>query len=107
MYIPQLEKDGYIIDYKSKRDWSVTTPEGKTLLFKKYVGMCKGMPYLDIRDNHYTLVMIQTIRERFGILNEVHMMRSIESRDMQAQMSHPTDEKFKQLVVVKLLIIAL
>ena len=45
--IPQLEKDGYLIDYNTKRDWAVTTPEGKTLLFKKDVGMCKGMPYLD------------------------------------------------------------
>ena len=41
--IPQLEKDGYLINYNTKRDWAVTTPEGKTLLFKKDVGICEGM----------------------------------------------------------------
>ena len=46
--IPQLQKDGYIIDYNTKRDWVVTKPEVKTLLFQKYLGMCKVMPYLDI-----------------------------------------------------------
>ena len=41
--IPQLEKDGYTIDYNIKRDWFVTTPEGNCLLFKKDTGMCEGM----------------------------------------------------------------
>ena len=41
---PQLEKDGYTMDYNTKRDWVVTTPEGKCLLFKKDTGMCEGMP---------------------------------------------------------------
>ena len=31
--IPQLEKDGCVIEYNTNRDWVVTTPEVKTLLF--------------------------------------------------------------------------
>eukprot|EP00957_Ditylum_brightwellii_P042554 3222072-Ditylum_brightwellii.AAC.1 len=27
--IPQLEKDGYTINYNTKRNWVVTTPSGK------------------------------------------------------------------------------
>ena len=39
LYIPQLKKYGYTIDYNTKRDWVVTTPEGKCLLFQKDTGM--------------------------------------------------------------------
>ena len=27
--IPQLERDGYTVDYNTKRNWVVTTPQGK------------------------------------------------------------------------------
>ena len=33
--VPQLEKYGYVIDYKTNRDWVVIMTEGKTLLFRK------------------------------------------------------------------------
>ena len=68
--IPQLEKYGYGIDYNTKLNWVITTLEGKTLLFQKYVGMCKGIPYLDICGNHDAFVMIQTVREKFGMFME-------------------------------------
>ena len=73
--ITQLEKDGYNIDYNTKRDWVVTTPEGKCLLFKKDTGMCEGMPYLDVRDNHEALVLLQTVREKFGLFTERQVYR--------------------------------
>ena len=68
--IPQLEKDGYVIYYNSKKDWTVTTPSGKVLVFKKDTGTCAGMPYLDIRENHDALAMIQTVRDNFGMFTE-------------------------------------
>ena len=46
--IPQLKKNGYVIDYNTNLYWVVTTPEGKTLILQKDVGMCEGIPYLDI-----------------------------------------------------------
>ena len=58
IYIPQLEKDEYVIYYNTNRDWIVTTPEGKTLFSQKYVGMCKRIPYLDVRGNHNAFVII-------------------------------------------------
>ena len=78
--IPQLEKDGYTVDYNSKRDWVVTTPAGKCLLFKTDTGMCAGMPYLDIRENHEALVLIQTVRDNFGKFTERQVQRAVASR---------------------------
>ena len=54
--IPQLEKDGYTINYNTKRNWVVTTPSGKCLLFKADTGICVRMPYLDIWGNYEALV---------------------------------------------------
>jgi hypothetical protein len=101
--IPQLEKDGYTIDCSTKRNWVVTTPTGKCLLFKSDTGLCAGMPYLDIRENHEALVLIQTVRENFGKFTERQVNRAIAARDMQARMAHPTDESFKQMVSGKTL----
>ena len=96
--IPQLEKDGYTIDYNTKRNWVVMTSSGKCLLFKSHTGLCVGMPYLDICENHEALVLIQTVPENFGKFTERQVNRAFAARDMQARMSHPTDESFKQMV---------
>ena len=68
--IPQLEKDGYVIDYNTNRYWVVTTLEGKTLFLQKYAGMCEGIPYLGICGNHDAFLMIQTISKKFGMFSE-------------------------------------
>ena len=67
-------------------------------MFKKDTGKCKGMPYLDVRDNHEALVLLQTVREKFGLFTERQVNRAIASHDLQARVAHPTDEKFKQMV---------
>ena len=96
--IPQLEKDGYTIDYNTKRNWVVMMPSGKCLLFKADTGLCAGMPYLDIRENRDKLVLIQTVCENFGKFTERQVNCAIALCDMQARMVHPTDELFKQMV---------
>ena len=63
--------------------------------------MCEGMPYLDVQDNHEALVLLQTVREKFGLFTERQVNRAITSRDMLVRVAHPTDEKFKQMVSVK------
>ena len=80
--IPQLENDGYVIDYNTKHDWVVTTPEGKNLLLNKDAGMCEGIPYLDIRENHDSLEMIHIFCEKFGLFTEKKVEKSIAARDM-------------------------
>ena len=66
--------------------------------------MCKGMPYLDVRYNTEALVLLQTVREKFGLFTERQVNRAIASRDMQARVAHPTDEKFKHMVSGKSLV---
>ena len=34
LLIPQLEDDGYVVDYNTHRNWVVTTPEGAYVVFK-------------------------------------------------------------------------
>ena len=63
--------------------------------------MCKGMPYLDVRDNHETLVLLQNVHEKFGLFTERQFNRAIASCDIQARVAHPTYEKFKHMVSVK------
>ena len=67
-------------------------------MFLKDTGMCKGMPYLDVRHNHEALVLLQTVREKFGLFTERQVNRAITSCDMQARVAHPTDGKFKHMV---------
>ena len=42
------------------------------------------MPFLDIRENHEALVLIQTVRENFRKFTERQVKRAIAARDMQA-----------------------
>ncbi len=42
--IPQLEEDRYEINYNTKREWVVTTPQGKQIKFKRDTGLCNHMP---------------------------------------------------------------
>ena len=52
------------------------------LLFKKDTGTCAGIPYLDIRENHDALAMIQTVRDNFGMFTEKQVEKAIAARDM-------------------------
>eukprot|EP00957_Ditylum_brightwellii_P070853 5384163-Ditylum_brightwellii.AAC.1 len=56
------------------------------------------MPYLDIRENHEALALIQTVCKHFGTFTERQVNQAITARDMQARMAHPTDEAFNQMI---------
>ena len=63
--IPHLEQDGFVIDYNKKRDWTVITPQGKEIVFRKDTGLCEGMPYIDMREHQEGVVMLETVRKNF------------------------------------------
>ena len=46
--LPHLEADGFTIDYNTKHDWVITTPEGEEIVFNKDTGKCKGFPFIDM-----------------------------------------------------------
>ena len=62
--------------------------------------MCSNA-YLDIRENHDALAMIQTVRDNFGMFIEKQVEKAIAARDMQARLAHPTEDKFKHMVSSK------
>ena len=49
--IPQLEVDGFTIDYNTKHNWVVTTPNGEEILFKKDTGKCKWFTFIEMGSN--------------------------------------------------------
>ncbi len=55
--VPQLESDGYILKYGSKNGWVAHGPDGFTMVFKQDVGLCNGMPYVDMRADADTLIV--------------------------------------------------
>ena len=59
--IPQLKQDGFVIDYNTNRNWTVTTPQGKDILFKKDTGLCEVMPYIDMREHQEGVAMQETV----------------------------------------------
>ena len=99
--IPQLEKDGFDVDYKTKQNWIVTTPQGKEIVFQKDTGMCKGMPFIDMREHHDAFAMVQTVQENFKGFTEKQVKKAILACEAQAKLAHPTDEKFKNMVSSK------
>ena len=64
--IPMLEDAGYILSTRTKGDWVVTTPKGKNIIFKRDTGVCKGMPYINLREHKEGISMIETVRKKFA-----------------------------------------
>ena len=58
--VPQLEADGFTIDYNTNRDWVVTTPEGEEIVFKKDTGKCKVFTFI-VMDSQESLELLQYV----------------------------------------------
>ena len=61
--IPMLEEAGYKVSTHTDREWIVTTPKGEDIVFKRDTRVCKGIPYIDLRDHAEGAVMIETVRK--------------------------------------------
>ena len=77
---PQLEKDGYVVDYNTKWDWVVTTPSGKEIVVKRDTGICDGVPCIDMREYQEAFAMIEMVRERFKCFTEKQVKDAILAR---------------------------
>ena len=51
-------------------DWKVTTPRGGIIVFKRDTRVCKGMPYIDLREHVEGLVMIETVQKNMEIFTK-------------------------------------
>ena len=58
-----LEDSGYKVSTHTDGDWEVTTPRGDVIMFKRDTGVCKGMPYIDLRDHREDQLMVETVNK--------------------------------------------
>jgi hypothetical protein len=106
--IPQLEKSGCSIRYKTGNKWQVFTPGGKVVTFEKDVGVCGGMPFIDVSRDPTTyihdvaesdgFVGVQTVRGNMEGFTAEQVLRAAEARDGMAMMAHPPIGKLTHVV---------
>ena len=93
-----LEEAGYKVSTHTDRNWEVTTPQGDVVVFKRDTGVCKGMPYIDLRKQREGHVMIETVKKNM----EGFTKKGIEKAELpcvvQRQIGHPTSEHLRQIV---------
>ena len=96
--IPQLEEDGYMIDYNTTRNWIVTTPGGMEIIFLWDIGLSNHMPYIDFRKHREGVIMLKTVRKNYEGYTKRQVKKAILACEAQVMVAHPLDEKFKQKV---------
>ena len=108
---PQLESEGYMLEYATELGWLAHGPDGKTMMFKKDKGLCGGIPYIDLTDDgagyimdtstirkEDGVVMVQTVRGNYEGYTREEVENARKAREAQAMMAHPLDEMLKHLV---------
>ena len=60
--------------------------------------MCKGMPYIDMREHQDAFGMVQTVRKQFEGFTKRQVKTAILACKLQAMLGHPSDEKLKQIL---------
>ena len=98
MSIPQLEEDGYVVDYNTNREWVVITPNGKEIVFQRDKGLCNRIPYIDMRDHKEAFVLVQTVCANFGGFTKRQIEAAVLACKAQARMGHHANPTFKLLV---------
>ena len=76
--IPMLEEAGYKVSTHTDGDWKVTTPRRKVIVFKRDIGTCNRMPYIDLREHAEGLVMLETVQKNM----EMFTKREIEQAEL-------------------------
>ena len=56
-------KNNFIVDYNTKQNWVVTTPQRKEIVFQKDTGICEGMLFIDMGEHHDAFAMVQTVQK--------------------------------------------
>ena len=86
--VPQLEADGFKIDY-TNNIWTVTTPEGDIIPFKKDTGKCRGFPYIEMGSLEALALMqsvgkVETVRENYEGFTKRDVKKAVLARKAQA-----------------------
>lgn len=81
--LPQLEKDGYQLEYDMRSGWRVHTPTGNTIHFKMDRGMRRGMLYIDLTTDPSKYVIYNNQASTCvtcnneGVADELAMLESV------------------------------
>jgi hypothetical protein len=89
--LPQLEADGFVVNYHTGGNWILTTPHGKEITFhQEEDGVCRGFPYINMQSTA-AVAMIQTICQHYQGFTKCEVQDAIAARKAQAMTGHPTD----------------
>jgi len=67
----------------------VTNPQGEVIIFKRDTGVCKGMPYINLREHQAGHVMIETVQKNLLGFSKKKIERAELSRVVKRQIGHP------------------
>ena len=88
---------GYKVATHTDGDWVVLTPDGKRIVFKRDTGMCKGMPYIDLRTHKLGVALVETVRKNFSVFTKREIEKAKLSRVVQSIIGHPPTNISKSL----------
>ena len=91
-----LEEVGYKVSTHTDNKWKVTTPQGEVFVFKRDIGICNSMPYIDHAEGH---VMLETTEKNMEIFTKKELERAQIACVVQQRCAYPTDEHLKQIVI--------
>ena len=86
-----LEEAGYKVSTHADGNWKVTTPRGEVIVFKRDIGICNRMLYIDF-------VMLETVEKNMEMFTKKETEKAQLARVVQRRCAHPTDEHMKQIV---------
>lgn len=81
--IPMMEEAGYKVSTHTNRDWEVFTPKGDVVTFKRDTGICKGMLYIDLREQQEGHVMKEMVQKNLEGFSKKEIERTELSRVVQ------------------------
>ena len=98
LYVPMLESAEYIVSSHTKKDWVVFTPKGKNIFFKRDTGVCKGMPYTNLRTNKAGLATIEMVSKNFESYAKKEVEKAKLSCTVQGMSGHPSNKYYKHIM---------
>ena len=74
--IPMLEEAGCKVSTHTDGNWKVTTPRGEVIVFKRDIGVCNRMPYIDLREHAEGLIMLEAVEKNMEMFTKKEIERA-------------------------------
>ena len=80
----------------------VTTPQREIIVFKRDIGICKGVPYIDLHEHAQGLVMIETVAKNMEMFTKNEIERAELVCAVHRQIVHLTDKHLRNILSQKI-----